>query len=373
MARIKKEEDQTLTGTEATYSRVSSMLKEFKGEHYNDVEEIDYKVSTGSLRFDIALNGGFGPGIHRFCGINEGGKTSCALQVASNFQKTVENSFIVYIKAEGRLDKTVLSRSGIDTSENKLLILSTNQFECAFKVISRLVEDNKENSRFCFILDSVDALTLKVDREKGFEESQKVAGGALIASFFLKQKALPLTAYGHMMILISQVRATVDIHGGGGNFTQESGGNALKHYANFVVEFRQRYEPDFIYENPKGVSRAARGARLGHYCKVLFKKSINEKTGTEISYPICYGRTGGKSIWIEYEVLKLLEMWKMYEQKGPWINLVPDALSLLKDNHIPIDDDPKWCGEAKFLQFLSDRQDIIIYFMEYFKGLISNA
>ena len=62
--------------------------------HYNDYEELNYKISSGSLNLDLALNGGFCSGAHRFTGVNEGGKTSCALTVAKNFQ----NHFLIFLK-----------------------------------------------------------------------------------------------------------------------------------------------------------------------------------------------------------------------------------------------------------------------------------
>ena len=81
---------------------LKSFLKQNEEHHYNFEEEIDYKVSSGSLKVDFELNGGFGPGLHRFIGMNEGGKTSEALEVMKNFLK-VPNSKGVYVKAEGRL------------------------------------------------------------------------------------------------------------------------------------------------------------------------------------------------------------------------------------------------------------------------------
>ena len=61
--------------------------KENKKYHYNGYADADYKISSGSLNLDIALDGGFCAGAHRLTGINEGGKTSCALTVAKNFQE----------------------------------------------------------------------------------------------------------------------------------------------------------------------------------------------------------------------------------------------------------------------------------------------
>ena len=73
MARPKKiDASKTLTPNEL----MSSFLKNNEKDHYNFEEDHDYKISSGSLVVDYELGGGFGPGLHRFTGINEGGKTS---------------------------------------------------------------------------------------------------------------------------------------------------------------------------------------------------------------------------------------------------------------------------------------------------------
>ena len=82
---------------------LGSFLKTNKEDHYNFEDEIDYKVSSGSLQFDLQLGGGFGPGLHRFVGMNEGGTTSESLEVMKNFCNSLPNAKGFYIKAEGRL------------------------------------------------------------------------------------------------------------------------------------------------------------------------------------------------------------------------------------------------------------------------------
>ena len=66
---------------------LKSFLKENEEHHYNYEDDIDYKISSGSLTVDFQLEGGFGPGLHRFTGMNEGGKTSEALEVMRNFME----------------------------------------------------------------------------------------------------------------------------------------------------------------------------------------------------------------------------------------------------------------------------------------------
>ena len=81
-------------------SILSNYLKANKDDHYNFEETVEYKVSSGSLQLDLYLAGGFGPGLHRFTGVNEGGKTSESLQVMRNFLGSIDKSRGLYIKAE---------------------------------------------------------------------------------------------------------------------------------------------------------------------------------------------------------------------------------------------------------------------------------
>ena len=50
-----------------------------------------------------------------------------------------------------------------------------------------LVKENEDDKKYMFIVDSVDALCRQNDYEKPFEDSEQVAGGALITSVFLKK------------------------------------------------------------------------------------------------------------------------------------------------------------------------------------------
>ena len=64
-----------------TLEQINKFLdnKDNKKYHFNSFNEKEYKISSGSLNLDLALGGGLPAGAHRFTGINEGGKTSCAL------------------------------------------------------------------------------------------------------------------------------------------------------------------------------------------------------------------------------------------------------------------------------------------------------
>src|SRR6478736_4436938 len=97
---------------------------EFKG--YGDLEQgvrtiSDVKeqssdfITTGSLIFDIFLGGGFCPGVSRFMGDPEHGKTAQAMTWAKNWlEHYKEKGKVYYFDVEGRVTFRKLKLSGID-------------------------------------------------------------------------------------------------------------------------------------------------------------------------------------------------------------------------------------------------------------------
>ena len=141
--------------------QIQAYLEQHKGDHYNFEEERTYNVSSGSLLLDIEMGGGIKPGIIRASGVSEGGKTSCALAFARNFQK-MDNSMVIYIKSEGRLSAEMVERSGIDRDESKWFVFKCNVYEAVIDFMRQMVKDNPSDTRYMFIIDSMDAWSLGV-------------------------------------------------------------------------------------------------------------------------------------------------------------------------------------------------------------------
>ena len=359
---------------------LSSFLKNNKEDHYNFENDNDYKVSSGSLQLDIQLGGGFSPGLHRFCGINEGGKTSAALEVMKNFLKTIPNAKGFYIKAEGRLSNEMKERSGVTftTDANNwevgtCFVFESNIYETVVDAMRNLVANNEEGVKYYFLLDAVDGLITKGDLDKTFEDSNKVAGGAVIAANFMKRMSIALAKRGHIAVFVSQVRADIKLDPytkAPIRQTSATGGNALLHFANWILEFEPRFNGDLILQDPNSKKiDLEKNPVIGHWAKVTVKKSPNEKTNLQIPYPIRYGRKNGTSIWIEKELVDLLYAWEFMTKSGAWVKPSEDFIELIKELNIEIPSN--FQGENGLFKFIDENPSLIKFLSNYFKTSIN--
>lgn len=354
-------------------------LKNNQDFHYNFEEEVVYKISTGSLLLDLEVSGGLPPGLHRFTGANECGKTSCALQIMKEFLSEPEKRRGIYIKAEGRLSEEMRSRSGVDFvfqnsewKDGNCFVFESNIYEVVVDLMRNLVSDKESGIKYFFILDSVDGLITKADYEKSFSDSSKVAGGAVIASTLMKKISIALAKRGHIAIFISQVRADIQLDPYSKapvRQTSATGGNALLHFANWILEFEPRFKSDLILEKPKEAPDIYKNKILGHYAKVTVKKSPNEKTNVKIKYPIIYGRKNGNSIWNEKEILDLMYIWGFATRKGAWINFDESFIKEMKEEKsITIPETIQ--GQNKFDEWVAENTEAKNILIKYFKELI---
>ena len=353
-----------------------AFLKSNRDYHYNLEEGADpYLVSSGSMILDHVLGGGFGSGLHRFIGANEGGKTNEALHVMHNMLKTVENSKGLFVMAEGRLSQEIKDRAGIkfvhsaeDWDVGTCLVLECHIMDTMIDFLRGLLKNNPDKEKFCIVIDSMDGLITKEDLEKGSSDARKVAGGALMTSDFLKRVSLGMSKFGHMCIMISQVRSSITTSmyakQDPNNQTDSSGGNAILHYPDWILQFKKQTKGDKILENPKE-QITPENKIYGHNAKVLILKSTNEATGQIVTYPIKHGRNNGKSIWLEREVVDMLLMWGYLEKSGAWIKLDDKVKTYLSDNKIETKD--SYQGIKAVYEFLESDEKITSLLVDFVK------
>ena len=85
MAKQAKKTNDKDDGLDEDQRMLKSYMDQNKELHYNNIVERYYQVSSGSLTLDYSLNGGFGPGLHRFTGISGAGKTNAGLDLMNCF------------------------------------------------------------------------------------------------------------------------------------------------------------------------------------------------------------------------------------------------------------------------------------------------
>ncbi len=379
-----EKEEKVLTPQQQAAAHFKNGTKEGKLDHYNFEEDFYYKVPSSSLLLNSAMDGGLTTGAHRNLGNTAGGKTSCALDFMFNFFKLGPGHMGIYVKSEGRLSPEVKARSGInftnkteEWADNTCLIIESNVYEFVFGFIGDLIRNNPTKCKYFIIIDSMDTMGKREDLAKPYEKSEQVAGGALLTSVFLKKTSVALGKRGHIAIFISQVRDTIKIDTYAPNDTNKqgksSGGHALEHAGDWVFDFKGRTsQDDYITEDPDD----KKSKRLGHYCKIVIVKSNNEKYGELITYPIRYGRTGGKSVWKEKEVSDFALMWeyagKIKNKEGKESNsysFIDELKAEFAANNIEVPE-KIGVGMKQYNKFFDDRPDVVEFLYNKFANLL---
>jgi recombination protein RecA len=196
-----------------------------------DVKKVDVAaIPTGSPSLDIALGiGGVPRGrIIEIYGPESSGKTTLALNIVANAQKTGSAAFI---DAEHALDPSYAKKIGVKIED--LLISQPDNGEQALDIVETLV---KSNAVDVIVIDSVAALTpqAEIDGEMGDSHMGRQAR-------LMSQALRKLTAIGAKsnvtIIFINQIRMKIGIVFGNPETT--TGGNALKFYASVRIEVRR--------------------------------------------------------------------------------------------------------------------------------------
>ena len=117
----------------------------------------------------------------------------------------------------------------------------------------------------------------------------------------------PITKSGTIGIITSQVSSSINTQAHGREapkLTSGSGGNALLHYSNYILEFEPRWWGDNILEDENAKFDPEKNKIIGHWTSITIKKSDRENENFKVKYPIKHGRVDGKSIWVEQEIIR---------------------------------------------------------------------
>lgn len=188
-------------------------------------------VSSGSLKLDEALGGGYPKGrIVEIFGPESSGKTTLALHAIAEVQKN--GGTAAFIDAEHALDPQYAAKLGVDIKN--LIISQPDYGEQALEIIDALVHSGAVD---IIVLDSVAALTPKAEIEGSMGDSH-MGLQARLMSQALRKVTGAISKSGCLLIAINQLRMKIGVMFGNPETT--TGGNALKFYASQRVDIRRR-------------------------------------------------------------------------------------------------------------------------------------
>ena len=188
-------------------------------------------ISTGSISLDSALGGrGMPRGrVVEIFGPESSGKTTLALHIAANAQKT--GGVAAFIDAEHALDPQYAQKLGVNLDD--LLISQPDTGEQALEICEMLVRSSAID---VIVVDSVAALVPKAEIEGEMGDSH-VGLQARLMSQALRKLTSSIARSNTCVIFINQIREKIGVMFGSPETT--TGGRALKFYSSVRVDVRR--------------------------------------------------------------------------------------------------------------------------------------
>jgi recombination protein RecA len=236
-------------------------------------------ISTGSVSLDFALGiGGMPRGrVIEIFGPESSGKTTLALQVIAEAQKT--GGMAAFVDAEHALDAQYAKKLGVEL--DNLLVSQPDNGEQALEIVEVLV---RSNSVDVIVVDSVAALVPRAEIEGEMGEAQMGLQARLMSQALRKLTGI-VSKSKTCLIFINQLREKIGVMFGNPETT--TGGRALKFYSSVRVDIRRIgaikdappfREAEFDVMYGEGISRE------GDLLDLAVDRRIVEKSGTWFAF-----------------------------------------------------------------------------------------
>lgn len=276
---------------------------------------------------DINLCGGIPMGsIVSFSGKSGTGKTTTALQLASNAQATNPNRIIIYDDVEHRLSpKNLKGIHGLDTSKERFKIVRSTQEKIlsAEDHLNIMIQLIKDNPGCIAIIDSSSALCSMSEMVEDVKANARASGPKLLAAFC--RQIAPVVLVNKCIVIIIQ-HMIANTGGMGGPTWVEDGGEKIKYQAD--VRMRIKY----IEKWTEGETRVG---QIIHW--EVVKSALGPPVDMFDSY-LRYGY-GLDDVW---EVINLACDIGLIAKGGSWFTL----------NFVQDEDKPKVQGQEKLYKLL---------------------
>lgn len=360
---------------------LSSFLETNQEAHYNFVQPNETVISSGSLSLDSIIKVRSGSFVRLGGKGSELGKTSQCFVFADNYMKAMKNSKTIFIKSEARLTPEMKERTGLkfvsDPSEwdfGTVFVFSCNVFETIASLLESLIPKMYEaGERLCIILDSLDGVILKGDRDKDIwsgDENIKVAGVPLLSKIMFKRLALKVVHYDVLFLITGQYTSEIKLDPYSKSPPRQSdgsGGSAINHQSDITLSYQPRYGQDYILENQKEKPDPIKNKILGVYATIEVKKSSTDVSGQRVRIPIKKGRSGC-AIWVEKELADMVIAFGLISKKGAWFSFSDEIIQMAEKDSVNIKQQHQ--GMNSVYDYIEENEDVFNWLLKKVKEII---
>lgn len=324
-------------------SVIKDLNKKFKTNLIN--EGLVYKkvarIPFSSPRLNYMMYGGLPVGrIVEFAGEEGSGKTTTALDIVANAQRTIPDKKVAYIDVERTLDAEWAEKLGVDVDSLVLVSPEEQTAEQIFEIAKALVETGEIS--VC-VLDSLAAMVSAQAYSKTIED--RTYGGISMALTLFSKEMIPICARtGCILIGINQVRDDMNSMYGA---TTTTGGRAWRHNCSVRMTFTKS---DYIDDKGTSLSRSCENP-AGHYVKVALVKSKVCKLDRKIGFYTLKYLDGIDAV---SDIIDIAIKENLILATGAWYSIIdPDTGELYQYEG----KDLKFQGKSKLRAFLLDNED----------------
>lgn len=187
---------------------VASMNKKYKTNivrKASDLKSIEF-IPYSSPKMNYLTRGGVPVGrIVEFVGLPQSGKTTTALDILANYQKSNSERFSVYLDAENAMDKEWGETLGVDWER---VILIQPESEYGEQLLDMLLDYIRSGEIGLVVLDSAPVIQPKTTCDNALEDKSYGGNSALMKAFC--DKAVPLCKkFECTFIVINQIRENI--------------------------------------------------------------------------------------------------------------------------------------------------------------------
>ena len=327
----------------------------------------NFKTISVSPAIDIALGGGIREGSWlTLTGDPKSGKTTTAMQIASNCQK--EGRPIIYLDAEGRLKDMNFEVAELDPQKMTIVapedkpIPAEDFLDVAYKMMS-----HPDNYGAVLIIDSISSLMPKKELDGDFSPGR--AGLPKILSIFTKKIGQLLPRQHGLIIAITHYIANT---GGFGKAKLADGGNKIQYQADTRMEIAGGGEKVSAVSPWTSTS----GDRVGQVVNWKIICSSMGAPGGQVQSYIRYGHGIDKT----QEILMLSCDLGLIDKAGAWftcsfMNFFKDLAKEIKpeldiDNEEELSKAFKFQGQDNLYTFLSENKKVVELLESSIKGML---